>query len=439
MGRRQQWIGTLAALVLVLGVAALPGTAAVVPGSAPDRAWDAPVLVSTNQAHRETSLALSPTDPAVMMVCDPSGVPNTSGGQSYFHRTADGGRTWSYVDVEGGTTDTRNYAFEGGDCDVAADAGGTLYTADTWLGNLSVGSSRDGGKTWNGTAVAVSSPIVDRPWLVGGPAGTVYLSYQDLQCCMVSAIWFAKSTDHGATFSPAVPVTTANESGAFTWEGNLAVAEGGRELYLVYTRRQGPAVGSLDGQGPETVWVAASRDGGLTWAQHLVASMPNPASYLYPSLSIDDGGNLHVVYSSRRASDRPIWWTTSSDGARTWRTPTPLTTGTSGYAPWVEATADGEAVVAWLGSPQADATESTTSPWYFYWARISGGDTATPTITSGRTTATPIFTGRQTMPEFNQVRVDRDGLLHLGMSAYRRVGQSDRWVIYYQRESLLPR
>ena len=428
-------------VVLALGLlsSSVAGQASVVPGTRPDTAWQAPVLVSGTQAHRETSLALNPADPTQMFVCDPSGVPNTAGNQSYFHRSADGGATWKYTDVEGGTTDTRNYAFEGGDCDVAYDQGGTAYTADTWLGSLSVGHSTDGGQTWDGTAIAGTTPVVDRPWLVGGPPGTLYVSYQDLQCCLVSAMWFTKSTDYGKTFLPAVPITTANNDGAFTWEGNFVVAPGGQDLYLVYTRRQGPAVGSLDSQGPETVWVASSHNGGLTWASTKVASMPNPASYLYPSIAMDAAGTLHVVYSSRRiGEDRPIWYAASSDRALTWTAPVPLSPGTSGYSPWIAAGAEGEAVVAWLGSPDPEATETTTSDWYFNWARISGGGTAAPTITRGLTTSAPMFTGKQVMPEFEMVRLDADGMAHLGMSVYYKPGTAAaRWSVWYQREVLV--
>ena len=111
-----------------------------------------------------------------MFVCDPSGVPNTSNNQSYFHLSSDGGATWAFEDVEGGSTDPRNYAYEGGDCDVAFDDAGTMYSADTWLGNLSVGHSFDAGATWSGRSLATSTPVVDRPWIVGGVEGTVYLA-----------------------------------------------------------------------------------------------------------------------------------------------------------------------------------------------------------------------------------------------------------------------
>ena len=423
-------------VALGVALAAIPGTAQI--GGSTATGWDPPVLVTQTQAHRETSIALSPTDPNVMAVCDPSGVPNTAGNQSYFHRSLDGGQTWSYMDVEGGQTDTRNYAFEGGDCDVAFDAAGTMYSADTWLGSLSVGHSSDGGKTWDGTAVAGTSPVVDRPWLYGGKAGELYVSYQDLQCCLASAIWFTKSTDYGKTFLPAVPVTTANHEGAFTWEGNYAVSPDGQHIYLIYTRRQGPAVGSLDSMGPEKVMLASSHDGGLTWTNSLIAAMPNPASYLYPSIAMDEGGNLHAVFSSKRASDRPIYYTFSSNRGLTWRAPEPVTTGVSGYAPWIAGGKAGEAAIVWLGSPDPKMTETASFPWYFYWSRVTDSDTGTPTFTSGTTTETPIFTGAQTMPEFEMVKLDKEGRMHIGMSVFKRVSNANRWVIYYQRESAPP-
>src|SRR4051794_15857177 len=80
--------------------------------------WEPPVLVSATQAARETSLVLSPTDPNLRAICDPSGVPATGTGQSYFHRSDDGGSTWKFMSVETSATDPRKAAFEGGDCDV---------------------------------------------------------------------------------------------------------------------------------------------------------------------------------------------------------------------------------------------------------------------------------------------------------------------------------
>ena len=63
------------------------------------------------------------------------------------------------------------------------------------LGSVSVGASRDHGASWtSGTPVAGSSPVADRPWLVGGPAGTLHMTYQDVQSALPSAIWYTSSS-----------------------------------------------------------------------------------------------------------------------------------------------------------------------------------------------------------------------------------------------------
>jgi hypothetical protein len=90
-----RWIGLAGALALM---ALIPSVQAE---SKPRRVWGKPVLVSKDLAHRETSIALNPTekDPKTLFVCDPSGVPNTEHNQSYFHLSKNGGKKWSFVRV----------------------------------------------------------------------------------------------------------------------------------------------------------------------------------------------------------------------------------------------------------------------------------------------------------------------------------------------------
>lgn len=194
-------------------------------------------------------------------------------------------------------------------------------------------------------------------------------------------------------------------------------------------------VTSIDGTYPEQVYVAASHDGGTTWTSHLVTETPRPASLLYPSIAMGPDGTLHVVYASRGEGDRPIWYASSTDRAESWTQPIPLTTQTSGVAPWVVTDAGGDALVHWLGSPGADATTATESPWFFYWARVTPDETGAPAVTAGTTTSEPLYVGRQTMPEFNQLRVDADGMVHIGASIFQE-GSNGRgaWAILYQRE-----
>ncbi|HEX8004154.1 MAG TPA: sialidase family protein [Mycobacteriales bacterium] len=417
---RYWWAAAAAVSVAVL--TAPSGTAA----ERPTKGWDTPVLVSGTQAHRETSLAINPRNPSQMLICDPSGVPAVEDGQSYFHLSTDGGRKWRAIDVEPSSTDTRNAAFEGGDCDVAFDAGGTMYTADTWVGNLSVGSSRNNGESWEGSLVSVTAPVVDRPWLVGGPPGTVYLTYHDLQCCTPSAMWFTKSTDYGRTFSPAVPITTANAAGPYTWEGNFVVSPSGKDLYLVYSRRMSAGVNHpAIPKYAEEISLAASHDGGASWTTLPIADIPRETSSIYPSIGMDAAGWLHVAWAAPRDKDNPVFYTMSKDKGAHWTAPKPLNAGHTGQAPWVAGGRAGEAAIVWLGSPagQVDAE----SGWYFYWARVTNGR-----VTSGTTTRTPMWEGAQTLPEFEMVRLDRQGRMHIGMSVFVA---KNRWGVYYQRET----
>lgn len=397
--------------------------------------WGAVTPVNTTLAARETSLVIDPTNDNNMFLCAPSGVPNTPYGQSYFYRSRDAGATWQYVRVETDQTDLRQYTFEGGDCDVGMDAAGTMYTADTWLGDLSVGHSTDGGVTWAGTPLAVTSPIVDRPWLVGGPAGTIHVSYQDVQFGMPTAIWYTRSTDGGVTFQPAVPVATADPSKPFSWEGNFVVSPDQQHLFLVYNKRANGVIGVSS--SAEEVWVAASHDGGTTWSSSRITSTPKSASYLYPSIGMDKGGGLHVVYASSTGSDQPIWYSYSATGA-SWSTPVPIQRGSSGYAPWVVGGNAGEAAIEWLGTPTTVNATSTTADWFFYWARVTSANTGAATLASGTTTTTPVFHGKQSAtPEFNQVRLDSTGKMRMGMSAfYTPPGKSGAgWAEFYQAEN----
>jgi hypothetical protein len=395
----------------------------------PASGWGSVAPVGVEKAARESSLAVNPANENEMLMCDPSGVPATGEGHSYFYVSRDGGKTWSELEVEP-DGDPRANAFEGGDCDVAYDDAGTMYTADTWLGNLSVGASRDGGATWTGTPIAVTIPVVDRPWLVGGPDGTVYLTYQDLQTAMASTIWFTRSSDHGASFAPVSSITTSSVDGAFTWTGNFVVSGGGRDLYSVYTRR-----GQQDTEGPETVWVAASHDGGTTWAQNKITSTPNRASYLYASIGLDSGGGLHVVYASATDDDQPVWYSYSTDRAVHWSEPIKLTSGTGGTAPWVAGAGPGQAAVIWYGTPKPMPSATADQDWFLYWARVGAANTGTPTVTWGTTTTNPLFHGKQNaIPEFNQVRLDSAGRMRIGASVYRGNEYGAGWVAYYQQQ-----
>ncbi|HVF04709.1 MAG TPA: sialidase family protein [Frankiaceae bacterium] len=399
------------------------------PAAAPGQLrWDDPVLVTADRGSREMSLVIDPADERRMFACGPSSLRNTIG-QSHYFQTGDAGRTWSYVDVETDPDDTRGVPADGGDCDVAYDDAGTMYVADTWVGNVSVGASRDGGRTWRGTALGVTGAIIDRPWIVApGEPGVVYLTWHGLQTHMPSLMWFAKSTDYGATFSRPVVVTTANETGGFTWHGNFVASPDGQHIYTISTRRLSQAQGFVK---PDENQLNVSHDGGATWARSTISVLPHSTApdTLYPVIAMDGGGHLHAAWTAARteAGDVPLWYTTSTDRGATWSTPIAVAEGPgwTGWAPWLAGGPKaGQAGAGWLASDSTTPREH-GSWWAAYATFDSGRLTAV-----GRTTADPLYTGTQTIPEFEAARIDRHGRLHLGIAVF---GADGTWSLYHQR------
>jgi hypothetical protein len=348
----------------------------------------------------ETSLAIDPTNEDHLFACSPPGLggaeTRTPVFQSYYYESKDGGETWHDLDVVVQATDMRQYVPTGGDCDVAFDDAGTMYAADNWAGSIAVGASRDDGATWTGTPLAGAIPVGDRPWLVGGPAGTVYLTYHDLQVAMPPATWFTVSKDYGQTFSVPTPMELPTE-GLRAWEGNFVVHPNGQDLYSTYIPNsyQDPTF---------QVRVAISHDGGKTWASRLVSQRSHFASILYSSIAMDEAGFLHVAWTEEDGSVYPAYYSTSHDQGQTWSEPVQLVNEGTATASWVAAGKPGSAVVVWYGTPSQPS--ATAGNWSLYYAQLRNGTV----MTRGPTTPEPLYSGpTSTYPEFEQVRLDSHG------------------------------
>ena len=89
--------------------------------------------------------------------------------------SADNGQTWVRSTVgPNGVGPTSPFGLGFSDPDLTIDESGILYNTGIDLANDAVFASIDGGKTWNiGNNNCHSG---DRPWLAGGPAGTVFLA-----------------------------------------------------------------------------------------------------------------------------------------------------------------------------------------------------------------------------------------------------------------------
>lgn len=225
-------------------------------------------------------------------------------------------------------------------------AGGGAVTPDgaiyfSWAGykqnggakgpvNLYISKSADGGATWNSTTLDISGAPPD---CSAYQCGWAYLGAQITMASDASgalyALWnaggadkaperifFAKSANAGATWSPKAEVSTAPTGAAHAFPALVAGAAGDVRIAWMDSR-----AGTL-----WNTYYRSSRDGGATWSAELDISTYvdgfeyiKPSGFSYPfgdyfELAIDDRGSTHAVWGEGLNYDAPgsIWYARGS-------------------------------------------------------------------------------------------------------------------------------
>ena len=239
------------------------------------------------------------------------------GGDMLFARSTDGGRSFAEpinlsrsIGGDGKGRITRD-VWHNGSFDIAAHGDVAVYA--TWTeydGALWFARSTDGGKSFAAASrVAAGDKPARGPALALGTDGVIHLAWThgdddgaDIQ--------YASSSDRGATFSaPRVPASSKGYSDA----PKLAVDSRGT-LHLVYTESAGGPFGHY-----YQVRYTRSRDGGRSFeaARAISGSTSERAGAGYPSLDVDDRGNVYVLwerYPDRWSGPRGLVLAVSRDG-----------------------------------------------------------------------------------------------------------------------------
>jgi len=246
------------------------------------------------------------------------------GGEAFFARSTDGGRTWSdpvnlsQTQAGAGKGRLTRQRWHNGSLDLALGPEGRIYA--TWTvyeGGLFLARSGDGGRSFAEplrVSAAASEPA-RAPSLAVGPDGAVHLAWTvggdpgaDLR--------YATSTDGARSFTdPRVlfpgprhadaPKLAAAGSGTL----HLAFAEGpwGERSYRI---RYARAPAGADGFGPAREVPALPREG--------------YAGARFPYLALDAGGDPHLVwelYPEDRPRSRGLGYAGSADGGRSFPAP----------------------------------------------------------------------------------------------------------------------
>jgi hypothetical protein len=247
-------------------------------------------------------------------------------------KTTDGGVTWTGPYTVISHQGNPNAPFED-KCYIAADRTGSPYSNNvyiTWThfytGEYPIQLSRstDGGQTFS-TPIDIShgSQYNQGSCPAVGPDGEVYVAWHNYS----DIIEITKSTDGGISFSDdvtiahIVPLPSPLPPTQFRVNSfpslDIDISGGSYNGYIY-------AVWADYGTGDGDIHFSRSTDGGATWSSPRRLNddeIYNGKDQFFPWLSVDNQGNLDVMFYDRRNCpgnhDIDVYWTRSTDGGIT--------------------------------------------------------------------------------------------------------------------------
>jgi hypothetical protein len=346
----------------------------------------APPDVTVNQdtaaaPQNETAIAVDPNNPSRLVSgandyvtrtwsCMVNGTPCSALGDGYSgtYFSNDGGQTWCCTSTDPAHIGTLIPGVEhlvggpydaGGDPAVAFDSQGNVFYAGLGFDRTAPPNTVAVNKgTFEGNDLSWSPPVFinqttsptilnDKEWIGADWHGSspfrdrVYVSFTRYLFnphngnYVQSPIFFAYSTDHGATFS-----TPTNISGNVLYDqGSRPIVGYDGSLYVIF--EGATRLATLDSQ-----WIVKSNDGGATWSKPTriadVQDVIPPANTAYRDDSFPAGdaapnGDLYVAWSTQMRDSGGLCptrtnngchltavYSKSTDGGATWSSPAPI-------------------------------------------------------------------------------------------------------------------
>lgn len=332
---------------------------------------------------------------------------NGLGGGTAAWKSTDGGRHYATLTSPNqvSTANTTGFAPGGGDTDLATaplpNATGqyNVYVASLTLANVTVSTSTDGGKTFSNNVLSAQVPGDDREWIAADGPSKVCISYHDIttfnidvDCSYDAGTTFVQHAAPGAIDATHAYLINNNEI------GNLAIDPNSHFIYQIFSgigNQTQVACGEAGTCGYNTVWIAVSTDGGITFTDYPVYVNPDPTvsyGHQFVNVSIDKAGNLYAVYSD----NHNLYYSYSTTQGRTWSAPVQVNHGASATAiePWSVAGDNGKLDVVWYGTSYYKAgtvpdSYPNSAAWYVYFAQNLSATTPGSTFT--QTAASPVI------------------------------------------------
>jgi len=264
-------------------------------------------------------------------------------------KSLDGGKTWSYLGEPDGaqaaSAEVRGIGLGGGDEDLAIGDSGLVYVNSLWLGSDTQSTSFNGGNTWLVNPFSSDVPVVDRQWIASLGDKVLYFTTKQLGAALngTASIFVNKSFDGGLTWPQVTQVTTPELGIQPGDQGNIEVDPENGNVYIVFFGSDG-----------HTLYMARSTDGGLNFTiKQVYAATPSTSLVnVFPSLAVDRGSNLYIVFSD----SHNVFLTASKDHGANWSVPVRVSNGSdtkSAIGPWITAGDAGRVDITWWGTSSA--------------------------------------------------------------------------------------
>lgn len=294
-------------------------------------------------------------------------------------KSMDGGKSWRYLGQPDGAQAAAALAhgagLGGGDEDLAIGSTGNVYITSLWLGSATQSTSRDGGNTFIANPYSSDEPIVDRQWIAAHGPNELYLTTKQLGAALGGTeSVFVAKSFDGGITFPQLTQVTTPTLGV--QPGDQGNIEVDQTSGNVYTV-------FFDASG-KSLYIARSTDGGKSFINKLVYQGNTSLVNVFPALAIDNAGNLYIAYSDSHA----VYLTHSTNQAQSWSVPVRVSNGCdtkSAIGPWVTAGDAGKVNITWWGT-SASSNNDVSAQWKVQFAQSLNALASIPTFAQSAAT-----------------------------------------------------
>ncbi len=241
---------------------------------------------------------------------------------SHIWRSTNGGASFVQTPVS-----LRALAHGGGDSHMAIDPNdGTLYWTDLWLGDSTVGQSKDKAKTWIVNPFG-GPPVHDRQWIATPGGGRVYF----IQNQLPGGLILSRSLDGGLTYQPVRHAATLLDQTGCICPPGYMVVDG--------TSALNDKVAIIFGTSLGGVKVARSLNGGLTFEVTEVSPGQGGVDTVasFPIVAKAGGSRLVAVWLEVLNNSSRVKMSKSTNWGATWSVPRTIVNSGTPVFPWVAA------------------------------------------------------------------------------------------------------